>query len=469
METGCHPSCARQRRLRRRSGQGLLVLAAAGIVATASQALSSGFALKEQSVSAQGNAYAGATAGADDLSYLFFNPAAMTRVDGSQAASIATFIRPVARFDAKDASTAAGTPVRGGDGGDNGANGVVLPALYAVMDLSERVTFVDGLRLGLGINAPFGLETDYQNGWIGRYHALQSKLKTVNLNPVVAFKVAERLSVGLGLQAQYASAELSNAIDFGSIAAGVPALRPVAQPTRQDGRGRVEGDAWAFGFNAGVLFEPWQGTRFGAGYRSALKHDLEGDARFRLDPTVGPAIANASGAFRKTRATADLNLPEVISFGVHHDINDQWAIMGEAAWTRWSRFDELRIRFANPAQPDSLTAHEWQDTWFFAVGATYRPAKTWALRLGAAYDQSPVPNSKRTPRIPDNDRLWLSVGGSYQPTPRVTVNVGYSHIFVTDSSIKLSASDPGSRVRGNLAGDFNNHIDLFGVQVQLAF
>ena len=469
MKAGGTPARPRVRPVRCNAARGVFLVAMIASMTTAGDAWASGFALKEQSATAQGNAFAGATAGAEDASYLFFNPAAMTRVQGSQTATVATAIRPVARFDAKDASTAAGTPIQGGNGGGNGAESAVVPALYAVVDLSESVRFIDGLRIGLGINAPFGLETDYKNGWIGRYHALQSKLKTVNVNPAVAFKVLERLSVGVGLQAQYATAELSNAIDFGSIAAGIPALQPVAQPTQQDGRGRVEGDDWAFGFTAGLLYEPWQGTRFGVGYRSALKHTLKGDARFRLDPTVGPAIAAGSGAFAPTGTRAKLNLPEMVSFGAHHDIDDQWSVMGEAAWTRWSRFDELRIRFGNPAQPDSVTDEEWHDTWFFAAGATYRPSKAWAIRLGTAYDQSPVPNSKRTPRIPDNDRVWLSVGGTYQPAANVAVTLGYTHIFMMDSSIKLSSNDPGNRTRGNLSGDYDSHIDLFGVQLQIAF
>ncbi|MBX3516530.1 MAG: outer membrane protein transport protein [Rhodospirillales bacterium] len=472
MKAGGTPAPARARSVQCTAGGSVFLFAivAAGATATASRdAFASGFALKEQSVTAQGNAFAGATAGAEDASYLFFNPAAMTRIEGSQAVNAATFVRPVARFDAKDASTAAGTPIQGGNGGGNGAESAVLPALYAVVDLSETVRFVDDLHIGLGINAPFGLETDYENGWIGRYHALQSKLKTVNVNPAIAFKVLERLSVGFGLQAQYATAELSNAIDFGSIAAVIPALQPIAQPTQQDGRGRIEGDAWAFGYTAGLLYEPWQGTRFGVGYRSAIKHNLKGDARFRLDPTVGPAIAAGSGAFAPTGARAKLNLPEMVSLGAHHDIDEQWSVMGEAAWTRWSRFDELRIRFGNPAQPDSVTDEEWHDTWFFAAGATYRPTKSWAIRLGTAYDQSPVPNSKRTPRIPDNDRVWLSFGGTYQPTATVAVTLGYAHLFMLDSSIKLSANDPGNRARGNLSGDYESHIDLFGAQIQIAF
>jgi long-chain fatty acid transport protein len=453
--------------------QGRALLAAlvlGALVLPAREALASGFALREQSASALGNAFAGATAGAEDPSYMFFNPAALARQRGSQAILVATYVAPVNRFDGKDAQTAAGVPIEGGDGSGDVTDDAVLPALYAVWDVGELLGAVDDLKLGLGINVPFGLETDYDPGWLGRYHALQSKLKTINVNPVVAFDVVEGVSVGAGLQVQYASAELSNAIDFGTLAAGVPALAPVADPTRQDGRGRVEGDDIAYGYTLGLLVEPWQGTRFGVGYRSALRHELDGDARFRFDQDgVGRAISGATGAFTSTGASAKLNLPETLSFGVHHDLDERWSITGEAAWTRWSRFDELRIRFDNPAQPDSVTEEEWNDTWFFALGATWRPSEDWDVRFGVAYDQSPIPNAKRTPRVPGNDRYWISIGASYRPSPGFALSLGYTHIFVEDASVKLAAGDPGNGLRGDLAGDIETSIDLFGAQLRYVF
>ncbi|MCP5363992.1 MAG: outer membrane protein transport protein [Hyphomicrobiales bacterium] len=443
----------------------LLLLTVSGVLLWDGRALASAFALREQSVTAQGNAFAGATAAAEDPSYMFFNPAALARLEGHQVMTTATLIRPVFHFDVKGASTAGGTPIGGGDGGGDVADDVVLPALYAMVDLGDGLGVVDNLKIGLGINVPFGLETNYENGWAGRYHALQSKLRTININPVVAFEVVDGLSFGAGLQAQYADAELSNAIDFGTIGQAFGGT-----PTQQDGKGRVEGDDWAYGFTLGVLYEPWRGTRFGVGYRSSLNHELDGDARFRFDQAgVGQAVSTATGMFTPTGAEANLKTPETVSFGAYHDITDQWAVMGEAAWTRWSRFDELRIQFANPNQPDSITAEEWNDTWFFALGATYRPSEPWALRFGVAYDQSPIPEDKRTPRIPDDNRYWISIGASYQPNDAFTFGFGYTHIFVDDASINLLATDHGNSARGNLSGQTESSIDLLGVQVQYVF
>lgn len=449
------------------AGVATLVWCAAG---GGDAARASGFALKEQSVTAQGNAFAGASATAEDASAMFFNPAALALLPASQLTAAATWIAPSYKFKAKGASTLAGTPITGGNGGSDVGDDVLLPAAYGVVAIDDPLPFGRNLRFGLGVNVPFGLETDYNQGWIGRYHALQSKLKTINLNPAVALEVLDRLSLGAGLQVQYVSAELSNAVDFGSIGEGIPALAPIAVPTQQDGKARVEGSDWGVGYTLGALYQPWDGTRIGVGYRSHIRHELKGDARFRFDDAgVGQAISAASGAFTKTSVRTKLDLPETVSIGAAQALGRGWTLLGEAAWTRWSRFDELKIRFGNPAQPDSITEEQWNDTWFFALGATYQARDDLLLRFGAAYDQSPVPNSKRTPRVPDQDRFWLSVGATYQPAKTVSVSAGYTHIFLDDSSINLRAADTGNAGRGDLSADIDAGIDLFGVQVQWRF
>ncbi len=209
---------------------------------------------------------------------MFFNPAALARQGPAQLLAVATYVQPMTHLDVKDARTAAGVPIGGGNGGSDVTDDHLVPALYLVADLSRHGEVVDNLKAGLAVTTPFGLETDYNPGWAGRYHALQSKLRTVNLNPTIAFDLVDGLSVGVGLQAQYADAELSNAIDFGSIGAALPPLAPFARPTLQDGKVRVNGDDWSFGWTAGMLYEPFAGTRVGVAYRLNIRHELNGDA-----------------------------------------------------------------------------------------------------------------------------------------------------------------------------------------------
>lgn len=460
----------------RRGAAAVIVGAVAGASLFSTRpSLASGFAIREQSGSALGNAYAGGAAAAEDPSYMFYNPAALARQDGHQILTFASLIAPTFRFDVKSASTATGVPITGGNGGGDATDDHILPALYAVVDLDGAmdaldIDLVDNVRFGLAVTAPFGLETDYGSGWSGRYHALQSKLRSVNLTPTIAFDVFEGVSVGAGLQAQYVDAELSNAIDFGSIAAGIPALAPIARPTLQDGKARAEGDDWGFGWTLGALYEPWTGTRFGVSFRSHVGHELKGDARFNLDSDgVGQAISGATGAFTDTGAKATLDTPESLSFGVYQDLGRQWSVMANASWTRWSRINELRVRFDNPDQPDSVTESDWRDTWFVAVGATYRPTPSWAIRLGAAYDESPVPNRTRTPRVPDTDRYWVSAGASYSPSDAMTFTIGYAYITGPDASVHLKADQPGNAPRGNLSGDVEGSVNVVGLQFQWVF
>lgn len=437
------------------------VLAAAGTGLAAGHAGAAGFALKEQSASALGNAFAGATAKAGDISYMFYNPAGLTRHSGTRATAGLSYVAPTSEPERARASTLGGTvPIRGGDGGDDISENAVVPTFYAMHSVTDR------LKLGLGVNVPFGLETKYDSGWAGRYHAVKSKLQTININPNVAYEVADGVSLGAGVQVQYIDAELSRAIDFGTIGqvAGVPGARP----TQQDGAVNVTGDDWGVGANLGVLVEPMAGTRLGLAYRSRIAHELRGRADFQGDSAgVAAALRATTGRFTDTGGRADLTTPDLITGGFYHEVTDRWAVMGEVQYTLWSTFDELRVRFGNPAQPDSVTREDWEDSWFGALGATFTPRDDLALRAGAAYDETPIPDRRRTPRIPGADRYWLAIGAHYAPYSWLTLDAGYTHIFVDDSTVTLrpGAADP----RGDLALAYDNSIDIATVQVGLRF
>ena len=440
---------------------------AAALLATA-DANAAGFALKEQSAAAQGNSFAGATAGAEDVTYMFFNPAALARIDGNQVAVVLSYIIPVADISNAAASTAThpvtllvAATITGSTA--DGAVSSLVPALYAAYSYSPN------LKLGLAINVPFGLKTDYDAGWIGRYHALETELKTVNINPVVAYRLNDTLSIAAGFQAEYAEATLSSAIDFGTFSA---VLGLGGTPTAADGSSELTGDDWAFGFNLGVLAELSEATRIGLAYRSEIDHTIEGSVDFDTGGAVGVAVAGtgAFGPFADTGGRADLSLPQSVSAGAFHQINEQWAVMGEVAWTGWSSLDEIRVQFDN-TQPDSVITTDWDDVWFAALGATWRANDKWTIRGGIAYDQSPIPDATRTPRIPGADRTWFSVGARYDPAGNFTIDAGYTYIMFDDSSVNLTAASfaaPDENTgRGNLS--FDTEVDIHIVTVQATF
>ncbi|WPZ33709.1 outer membrane protein transport protein [Thalassobaculum sp. OXR-137] len=421
-------------------------------------AAASGFQIREQSASKLGNAFAGAGSSGDDASILFYNPAGIALFDAPQAQAAVSPISPQIEFSGS-ATDATGGPVSRGDGGDAGSP-VAVPSAYLVATISDRV------NLGLALNVPFGLVTSYDDDWVGRYHAITSELQTVSITGVASLKISDRLSIGGGPVVTYAQSRLTNAIDFGSVCVGTIGLGPCssfgALPQQADGKIDLQGSDWGMGATAGLLYEPVKGTRIGLSWRSQVRLKVEGDADF--DVPANAAILTSGGAFTDSPGSAEVTLPETIGLSVHHDITDTVAVMGDVVWTGWSRFDELRFVFDNPAQPDAVTPQNWNDTIFVALGATWRPTDAWTLRTGVAYDQSPTEQNFRTPRMPDNDRYWVSLGADYRIDPRWTVSAGYTHIFVESSRM-----DHSEAAAGTLRGSYEGSIDVLTLGATLRF
>ena len=415
-----------------------------------------GFAIIEQSASGMGNAYAGAAATAEDAATLFFNPAGLTYLDRRQLVAAGHVI--VANTEFSGSASAPSIPqVSGGDGGDAGDTAFV-PNLYLAMPLRQD------LVAGLGINAPFGLKTEYDDDWVGRFHAIKSELVTVNINPSLAWQATPKLSIGAGVSAQYIDAELSQAANQtlacgGLVQAG--ALNPAdCAGVGGDLTAEIEGDDWGFGFNLGLLYEIQPGTRIGLAYRSKIDQNLEGDASFEnADP-----VFSTVGFFVPTDASASVDLPESASVSLYHELTGRWTLLADYTWTRWERFDELKIEFSNPLQPASITPENWSNSNRYSLGVNYRHSSTWMLRAGLAFDETPIPDARaRTPRIPGNDRRWLALGASYTHNRDITIDVGYAHLFIEDTDIDHSnAENPAA---GTITGEFDSSVDIVSAQL----
>ena len=416
---------------------------AALFLVSAGNASAAGFALLEQNTSGLGNAYAGQAATAQDASTIFFNPAGMTLLPDRQIVLSANGVKPTSNFSNTASTPPAGRAGLTGNGGDAG-DWAVVPSLYAAFAITPD------LRLGIGINSPFGLKTEYDAPWLGQYQALTSKLETINVNPALAYRVNNWLSLGAGVNWQRAKAELSNSVYLG--AAG-------------DGTAQVEGDSDAWGYNLGALFQISQDMRVGIAYRSNIKQELEGDVTFTLPPGVPalPAVANGP-------VTAAVDLPETASLSVFQRFDDKWDIMADITWTHWSRFQDLTVLRSNgtvlSTQPEN-----WSDTWRFSIGLNYRATEKLMWRFGTSYDQTPVSDAYRTPRIPDQDRVWAAIGVQYAFTPALLLDVGYAHLFVKDASVNQPNNIPAlpATARGQLTGNYENSVDIVGVQLTWSF
>lgn len=451
----------------------ILASSVAGLAlgAFAPEARASGYAVREQSALTQGSSQAGAAARGDDPSILFFNPAASAWMAGTNVTNAAFYIAPNVEIESGSANRNAvfgGTTISGNLGGDSGYDALV-PALYG----THRVN--DQLALGIAITSPFGLVTKYQFDFIGRYHALTSSLRTINVTPSVAVRPLPNLTVGVGLQFQYASARLSNAVDFGAIgAAASPGLAALGvRPGTRDGIASIEGTDWDAGWQIGVQWEPVAGTRLGAAFRSAIFHRLEGEARFERVPAefgISPLLAPLRAQFQNTGGSAKLTTPETVNLGISQRIGDRLTLLAGAEWTNWSRFRELRIQFDN-GRPDSVTEQRWRDAWFLNIGAEYRVTDTVTLRTGFAYDQTPTRQETRTPRIPDADRYWLSAGATWQATPNLALTAAYTRVFADDTRVSLRDRGPGTEnfTRGNLDVNYSASVNIFAVQARMTF
>lgn len=425
----------------------------------------SGFQVREQSATAIANATAGASASARDVTHLNFNPASIGFIDGTEAAAAGHVILPEFRIRNVEATTTDGRPIAGGRSETGDTTGVA-PAIAMKTDLNAD------LALGLGISAPWGLTTEYDRDWAGRFHAVDTELLTVNVNPVLAYRVSPRLSVAAGIQAQYADAKLSNKVDYGTAGAGagVPGATP---GVGQEGLATVEGDDWGFGFNLGAIYQVDERTRIGAAYHSRIDHVLTGNARFNADNPTAAQLRNGlrelGGVFTNGGGRAELDLPAVFSIGASHRISERLTLLGELTWTEWSQFDELVVEFDDNT-PDSVTSQNWSNTWMVAVGADYRLTPEWTLHGGAGIDESPVPDDTRTPRIPDSDRIWLTVGASYEPAPHLTLSGSFAHVMFRDASIDLEATPTNENAaRGNLRGDTATRVDIVALQATYRF
>jgi long-chain fatty acid transport protein len=412
-------------------------------------AIAAGFALNEQSGSGVGAAFAGGAASGEDASTVFYNPAAMVRISGTQLSVGVHGVVPNLTFNNQGSFTgpAGGpfVPLTGGNGGDPG-KGVVVPNFFLVTDITPNIKY------GFGVSMPFGLHTQYNGDWVGRYQALKSELKTYNLNPSLAYKVNDRVSFGAGFNAQYINANLTKAIDFGLLSGGVP--------QSADGAVGVSGHSWAFGYNLGALFQFPTDTRIGLAYRSTVHQTLEGSASF----TNVPAALSADPRFANNKMTAAVTLPDSISLSAVQGIGDKWELLSDVTFTRWSYFDQLAVVLANGQI--SVTTENWRNTFRGSLGASYRYSDSLKLRAGAGFDQSPVRNAYRTAAIPDNHRKILAAGANYKVSKVDSVDFAYQHLFVNDSSINNNQLATGG---GQLIGSYNLDVNILSLQYNHEF
>ncbi|KAB0483088.1 long-chain fatty acid transport protein [Pseudomonas reinekei] len=412
------------------------------VAMASTQIFASGFALNEQSISGMGTGFAGRSSSADDASTVVGNPAGMSRIKREQVTGGVAFID--AHTDISDASSRP-------NGGTN--KGDMVPFMGVPMGYYVK-PIDDQWAVGFGVYAPFGLVTDYENGFAGRYFGSKSEVQIITLQPTVSYAFNDKVSIGFGPTINRIDGKLESNLSL--------------NPLGPDGEVKIKGDDTALGYNIGILVQATDSTRVGLTYHSKVKYKLDGDTKVNY---AGLAALRQPTS-QKYDASLDITTPESVDFSVTHQLDDQWTLYAGSTWTRWSRLKEISVE--NSGVPALLNAQfgtiteeqNWHDTWAHAIGASYQLNKQWVLRTGFSVDQAPTNNENRSPRIPTGDRKIFSLGAGWSPTDDLTIDVAYS--YLREESVKVNNSN-GIPRNQNYSAKYENWANGFGIGATYRF
>ena len=361
----------------------------------------------------------------------------MSQLQGREISLGVAAVQPNFKFTNTTSSNA---PAATGTDANGGGDFVAIPNAFLSLPLNRDLSF------GVGISAPFGLITEYDDAWAGRFQATKFEVKTINLNPSLAFKVNDKLSVGGGVNYQKLEATYER---FAAV------VNPLAQATKI----QFKADDTSWGWNLGALLQASEATRLGISYRAKMKYTVEGTLN-STNQLVSPNVASA----------AAIELPDTVILSAAHKVDSRLELLADVSWTGWSSIDKVHIIRTSGAAPGSTAQTldaNFQDTWRLALGANYSLNDAWKLKLGIAYDQTPVQSdAERLVSLPDNDRLWLSIGTQWKPAKGTAVDFGLAYLQIDGTGIDNNQTALG---RGRVTGEYDSDVLILGAQYSTAF
>jgi len=404
------------------------------------------------------NAYAGSAAVAENASTIYYNPAGMTQLQEREISGGISAVDPSFNFHNKDSNV--GALGNSGEGG-NAGGWSFIPNGYASWALNKD------LYVGVGIGAPFGLKTEYDDRWLGAAQATMFEIKTLNINPSVAYRLNDTVSLGAGVNWQRLEAQYSRQA---GIYAGMYSLSVGSVDfSRVKSTMQLEDDAW--GWNVGALFTLSPATKLGVSYRSEVKYHTKGDVVLSNDgsPLGAKSMAVLLAGGAQSQLNADLTMPSTFILSVAQKLDDRWEMLGDVTRTGWSSIPKVDIMRTSGDKAQTLDT-DFRDAWRVALGANYQYNDAWKLKFGVAYDQTPVKRAEtRLASLPDNDRVWFSFGTQWAPDKTSRVDFGVSYIVVRDSKINNDQTKGEKLARGVIAGDYSGNIWLLGAQYSMSF
>lgn len=429
--------------------------------------MAAGFQLVEQSGMTLGAANAGTTTNYS-ASVEYFNPAAMVFFDHATISASAVGVMPNIQFTPVLATDLFGNPLSCPNGSPNcnpaqsPATNALIPGLYAIYPLNKQ------FAIGISSEVPFGLKTVYDPASAARYFATESSISSLNINPSIAMKVLDNFSVGFGVDLLRTNATLDQAVDANSITSGFVPHDLIVENKAKD---------WGLGWNMGLLWKATSTTEIGFGYHSKINLDLKGDSTIIGLPN-NLAIQNLLGFYGLHDAfvEAPLTLPDYATISIKQSLKPWWNVMADFSYTHWSTINKILLNFTgnrsninNPNNlPPSITTVDYRNTWRFAVGEEFVVTPNWRVRMGLAYDQSPVRDENRDARLPDTNRYWVAAGTNFKFNDRMDLDLGYAHIFFNPASINRTNTVANVFVQ-NLVANYSANANLVGVQLNYHF
>jgi long-chain fatty acid transport protein len=388
------------------------------------------FAIREQSAYEQGASFAGEAVCGDSVAGTFWNSAVVNCAQGLVVEGSLTGIFPKSDITTNPfpgSLFGSGSPFGNfGDPGNIGEAALVPSAIIAY-------GINDHWSVGMTVNAPFGLSTESEFNSAAQIYGRKSEVTSYNFNPVVGYRVNDVFSFGAGVQIQYFDVKLTQAIS----------------PLPNAPSAELKGDDIGWGFTAGVLITPTPDTEIGIGYRSWIKQSVDGNLTI---PTVGVLPV-----------TTEPTLPDMISASFRQRLTPAFTLMGTAEWTNWSRFSTFAVTSNVTGTPVTYLPFEYDDGWFFSLGGEYALTDQWTVRGGVGWEISPISDQVRSVRLPDDDRLWLSVGATYAFNESLSLNIGYSFLTTFGTTINIGPGNPAYIAPVTYSADVDANVNIVSV------
>ncbi len=473
-----------------------LALTALALAITAGIALpgnvrASAFQLKEDSAKGMGRAYAGSLTAGEDVSVVANGPASMSDVKGTRLQMDITAIKFDATFKGS-AVDSQGRPIKGGNGGNAGGT-IPVPAFFLVTQPTER------LHVGFGVNVPFGFQTKYKRGWVGRYNGMKSRFQSLDATLSASWDVTRNFSLGASVIAQKTNVELTSVVNINGAGYltlnnevreylrkkkyGPAAIKAMLDqmksqidmltPPGTDGTVSLKAHNLAWGWQLGGYWKLTPDDRIALNYRSEIKHKLKGNARFTVPPAAQKSLVvfaalldweKSQFPFRDTKGDAVFTTPRVITGSYWHQ-SDKFGVGVDVAWTQWDVFKNITVTYDNPNQPKTVDVKNWDNSLYTSVGGDYYLTNKLTLRGGLAFDSTPTYSKTRDVRVPDFNRKMLSLGVGYQPTRHLDMDVSYVHVFKGVAVLDGSPSPTGDVV----TGEYKGYADVLALSAQYRF